>query len=119
MKERAERAQAVLADLAFGMPDVPLIDGTGTQHRPLTASPDELRSYTLGAQLSTPFDLAAAVRTGLREYAPDAVVLLGPGASISGALARRLISEGYRGVASRVDFDRLRDVGDPLLVTSD
>jgi malonyl CoA-acyl carrier protein transacylase len=117
MADRAERARRELADLAWWHPAVPLVDGRGAQHRPLTADPAELRDYTLGAQVTETFDLAAAVRVGLREYAPDAVVLLGPGTSIAGALAMTIIGDGYRGVASRADFDRLRDDGVPLLVT--
>jgi malonyl CoA-acyl carrier protein transacylase len=118
MADRAERARETLGhSLSFVAPVVPLIDGRGAPHRPLTADPAEIRDYTLGAQITETFDLAAAVRVGLREYAPDAVVLLGPGSSIAGALAMTLIREGYRGVTSRADFDRLRDDGVPLLVT--
>jgi len=118
MADRAERARAELADsLLWIPPAIPLIDGRGVQHRPLTADPREIRDYTLGAQITETFDLAAAVRVGLREYAPDAVWLLGPGTSIAGALAMKIVEEGYRGVTSRADFDRLSDDGVPLLVT--
>jgi len=105
---RSPAAREELADLAFGMPEVPLIDGRGAQHRPLTASPAELRDYTLGAQVASPFDLAAAVRVGLREYAPDEVVLLGPGTSIAGALGMTIVREGWRGIRSKAD---LREAG--------
>jgi hypothetical protein len=98
-------------------PTVPLIDGRGAQHRPLTADPREILDYTLGAQVTTTYDLAASLSVGLREYAPDAVVLLGPGESIGGAIGMALVREGYSGIRSKDDFARVQESDAPVLLS--
>lgn len=107
MQETSDRARVDLAGLAFRAPSVPLVDGHGTVHRPWSADPEALRAYTLGAQVTEPFDLRTAVRTALRHCAPDVVVALGPGNSLGGPLVAMLLEEGWRGARTREAFDAL------------
>lgn len=102
------RAFGDLAGLAWQAPRVPLVDGRGRVFRPWSASPEELRDYTLGAQVVEPYDFTASVRVALREYAPDAIVLLGPGGNLGGPVAQTLIADGWRGIASRAEFTRVQ-----------
>lgn len=105
-----------LGGLGWRAPEVPLVDGRGAQWRPLTTDPDELLEYTLGTQVVDTFDFAATVRVALREYAPDRIVLLGPGDSLGGAVAQVLVRERWRGIDSREAFlERQRQ--DPFLVS--
>lgn len=115
MTETAERAIADLADLPFRAPLVPLVDGTGRVWRPRISDPSALLFYTLGPQVTEPFDFTAAVRVGLREYAPDLVVLLGPGNPLGSIVAQILIAEGWSGLRSREDFMKRQET-DPLVV---
>ena len=55
--------------------------------------------------VTEPFDFDTAVVTALRHCAPDVVVCLGPGNSLGGPLARLLVWEGWRGLATREAFD--------------
>lgn len=112
--EVAERAGAALADLSFREPTVHLVDGRGCLHTPWSTDRRELAAYTLGHQLVAPFDLTAALRVGLRELAPDAVVLLGPGESIGGAIGQVLVEERIAGVTDKDAFQR-RQKEDPIL----
>jgi len=112
----AERAQQQLGDLDVRAPAVPLIDGRGVQWRPLTARAEQLRAYTLSTQVSETFDFTAAVRVALREYAPDRLVLLGPGESLGSAVAQVLIAERWQGIDSRQAFLE-RQADDPLVVS--
>lgn len=100
----ADRGRRELADLPLEAPRVPLIDGRGHVFSPLSARPRDLFDYTLGAQVVEPYDFTASVRVALREYAPDALLLLGPGDTLGGAIAQVLIGEGWRGLDSREAF---------------
>jgi len=103
MAATAERAQTDLADLPIRSPRITLFDGAGTMHRPW-ADPDALWEYTLGAQVTEPFDLEAAVGTAVAELGPDAIILPGPGDNLGGAIAQILIARRWRGLRDRKDF---------------
>ncbi len=109
------RAQEDLADLGFQSPRLPLVDGAGRVWRPLHGDPDGIRAYTLGEQIVAAFDLGLALRVALREYAPELIVLPGPGSNLGGAIAQTLIAEGWAGLRSREDF-LARQAEDPVLI---
>ena len=116
MDSVVERARAQLGDLGLRAPTVPLIDGRGVQWRPLTAGADDLRDYTLATQVTETFDFTAAVRVALREYAPERLVLLGPGESLGSAVAQVLIAERWQGIDSREAF-LARQAAEPVVVS--
>lgn len=116
MAGTSERARAELHDLAFRAPDVPLIDGRGHVFRPRWTDPVALADYTLGHQVVEAYDLTVAVRAALHHCAPDRVVVLGPGNSLGGPLARILVGDGWGGVRDRGGFDA-RQAADPLLLS--
>jgi len=111
----ADKARAQLARLSWGKPRVALIDGSGRRHSPWSASPEALRDYTLGQVLTTPYDVTLSVRVGLREYAPDRIVLPGPGNPLGSICGQILIEEGWRGLRSRADFDALQASESPIV----
>ncbi len=102
------RAQGDLADLAWDAPALPLVDGTGRIWRPRSADPSALARYTLTTQVVEPYDFTTSIRVALAEYAPDAVVLLGPGGNLGGAVAAAMIADGWKGVRSKEDFVALQ-----------
>ena len=104
LAETAARAANDLGDLNWRAPAVPLVDGRGAIFRPRSSDPAEIAAYTLGHQVIAPYDFTASVRVALREYAPDAIVLLGPGGNLGGPVAQALIAEGWRGLHSKADF---------------
>lgn len=108
MAATRQRAGAELAGLRWKAPDVPMVDGHGQLYRPRWAHPIVLRDYTLGAQVVEPYDFGLGLRTALREYAPDAVVLLGPGGNLGGASAQTLIAEGWKNIRSKAGFQGLQ-----------
>ena len=103
MRGTSERALGELADLALHSPGVPLVDGTGRVHQPW-ASADDLLSYTLVEQVLEPYDFTASVRSAMGEFAPDAVLLPGPGDTLGAPVAQALISCGWRGLRDKQDF---------------
>ena len=95
---------------------LPLVDGTGRIWRPRSADPVALARYTLTTQVVEPYDFTTAVRVALAEYAPDAVVLLGPGGNLGGAVAAAMIADGWKGVRSKEDFAALQKA-DPFVLS--
>ena len=113
----AEQARAKLADLEFRAPTTTLVDGRGARFTPWSTDPAELAAYTLGPQVCEPFDFTASVRVALREHAPDRLVCPGPGNTLGGVCGQILAEEGWRGIRSREDFDRVQASESPILVS--
>jgi acyl transferase domain-containing protein len=100
----AQRAQATITAAPFHAPAIPLIDGAGRIWRPHKSEPAALWGYTLGAQVTTPYDFTAAMRVSVREFAPERVIILGPGDTLGGAVAQSLIAVKWRGLDSKAAF---------------
>lgn len=115
MEPTSRRAYEVLSDLRWRAPDVSVIDGRGHVFRPLTTAPDHLRDYTLGHQVTRTYDFTTSLRVALREFAPDALVLLGPGDTLGGAIGMTLVEEGWSGIRSRADFLARQKSDDPIV----
>ena len=113
----AGTARTELAHLPWGAPAVPLVDGTGRSWRPFTAAPTGIAAWTLGDQVTAPFDFTAMVRAALGEYGPDVVVLPGPGEGLGGAVAQVMIEMGWRGLRCRDDFMAVQKSGAGPLIS--
>jgi len=111
----ANKAAAQLGRLEFRRPKITLVDGRGVLFSPWSTDPEELRAYTLGRQIRGPFSFTASVRVALREFAPERLALLGPGNTLGGVCGQILVMEGYRGITSREDFDRVQESDDPVV----
>jgi len=83
---------------------LPLIDGRGHLWLPGASNLAQLRDYTLGHQVVEVFDFSTALRNSLREFAPDAIIVLGPGQTLGGAVAQGLIANNWQGMRSKQDF---------------
>lgn len=113
----AARAAKRLGSLSWSAPDVTLIDGRGVRFTPWSTDPGELARQTLTEQPSATYDFARSLRVALREYAPDVVLLPGPGASLGEICAQILVAEGYRGIRSRADLEAAQSEGAPILLS--
>ena len=51
----------------------------------------------------------------MKEYAPDRIILLGPGDTLGGAIAQALIAIDWRGLGSKADFQAMQ-AADPFLL---
>ncbi|MHC4339663.1 MAG: hypothetical protein ACYSX0_05565 [Planctomycetota bacterium] len=111
----AQKARRRLEHLQFMSPKIPLIDGRGRQFTPLDTDPNELRAYTLGAQITTRYGFTTSVRVALREYAPDLLALPGPGNSLGGISGQIIVAEGWRGIRCRDDFESVQESDEPVV----
>ncbi|QOR39538.1 ACP S-malonyltransferase [Billgrantia diversa] len=109
LQEAVKReARRELASLPLRAPEVPMIDGRGHVWTPWSTDPERLWDYTLGEQLVAPYDFTAAVKVGVREFAPDRIVIPGPGATLGGATAQALIQLGWKGLDDKAEFQQLQ-----------
>lgn len=111
----SERGLADLPATLFGQPDIPLIDGRGHIWDRGASDVDALQHYTFGAQVVQTYDFTRAVQVGVREFAPECVIVLGPGTTLGGAVAQSLIGIGWQGLGSKADFTA-RQADDPYLL---
>jgi hypothetical protein len=88
----------------FKAPEIPLIDGRGHTWLPYSAAPSALHDYTLGQQVTSTYDFTTAVQAGMHEFAPDVVIVLGPGKTLGGAIAQSLIVDSWLDIANKADF---------------
>lgn len=100
----AVAAAREFSDLKLQAPHTTLVDGRGRLFSPWSTDLNELRRYTLGTQVTTPYDFTASVRVAMREFAPDQLVLPGPGNTLGGIVGQILVAEGWRGLRSKADF---------------
>ena len=115
MAATSERAIEEIA-LPFRAPHTPLIDGRGQVFRGWS-DPEDIEDWTLGAQVTDTFDLTACITTALGDYAPDAVLLPGPGESLGGPVAQVLIQLGWRGLRDRADFLEAQKSDAPVVLS--
>ena len=110
---------AAMAELPvdwFGNPRVPLIDGAGRIWHRWASPADALWRSTFAAQILTAYDFARAVQVAVKEFAPDHIVLLGPGDALGGAIAQALIAIRWLGITCKADFVA-RQTSSPFLLS--
>ncbi len=117
MRGSSERAMATLPADWFSGPSVPMIDGRGHVWRPFASAPAALHDYTFVAQILETYHFTRAVQVAVREYAPDRIILLGPGETLGGAIAQALIAIGWRGLESKADFQAKQASDEPILLS--
>lgn len=114
--EAIATAAATLPTMAWERPNVTLVDGRGARFTPWSTDPSELADQSIRRQGTVTSDLAASMRVVLREFAPDVVLLAGPGRSLGGACAQVVVMEGYRGLRTRATFEAAQGGPNPVLL---
>lgn len=112
----SDKAQAELPPSLFARPALPLVDGRGQIWRRLSSELAALWDYSFGHQILAPYDFALSVQVAVKEYAPDVIILPGPGDTLGGAIAQSLIGIGWQGITSKADF-MARQASDPVLLS--
>ena len=116
MAPTSPRAFDHVPPAGFRTPALPLIDGRGHVWSPQTSDPEALYRYTLGHQVVEPFDFTQAIAVGLKEFAPERVVVLGPGTTLGGAIGQVLVALRWHGIDAKDAFDA-RQAADPFLLS--
>ena len=112
----AELGRGALPAAMFAQPKYPLIDGRGAIWWPHATDTDALWEYTLGHQVTEPYDFTHAITIAAREFAPDLFIITGPGTTLGGAVAQSLILANWQGMASKSDFQTAQHT-EPFLIS--
>lgn len=115
LRDTSSQARQQLGIQMFESPTLPLIDGQGKIWQPYSTDPQALREYTLGPQVVETYDFSKAIEVALKEFAPEKVIVLGPGATLGGAIGQCMIEHRYTDMGCKADFiDRQKQ--DPVLL---
>ena len=116
LADTSTRAQEELGTLPMTAPKIPLVAGNG-QVFGQWADPKAILDYTLGAQVHDTYDFTKSIRAALGDYAPEAIVLPGPGDTLGGPIAQIMIQLGWRGLRDKQDFLDAQSSESPLLLS--
>lgn len=114
-KPVSDKGLAALGEDLFHQPRLPMIDGLGGIWHPKSTDLSALHAYTLGHQVTEPYDFTAAVRVAVREMMPDVVIILGPGTTLGGATAQSLVRCNWRGWQSKAQLQEAAKVQPRIL----
>jgi [acyl-carrier-protein] S-malonyltransferase len=101
---------------AFGAGAIPAVDGTGRIWSPKAFDPAAIYDYTLGAQINRTYNFTRAVEVAAAEFAPDKIIVLGPGTTLGAPVAQSLIASNWRGLTGKSDF-AARQKDSPFLLS--
>ncbi|NMP30192.1 ACP S-malonyltransferase [Thalassotalea sp. M1531] len=104
LQDTANKAQQLLSPALFDSPSIPLIDGLGNIWQPYSTDVNKLYHYTLQTQVVEPYQFSKAVEVAIKEYAPDKLIILGPGATLGGAVAQCLVADNWQGIKDKGSF---------------
>ncbi len=104
LNETSIKAKQLLSAHLFNAPKIPLIDGLGQIWQPYSCDTQALYDYTLGTQVVAPYNFTKAIEVAIKEFAPDKLIILGPGATLGGAVAQSLIKHHWLDFNCKADF---------------
>jgi len=99
----------------FQAPSIPMIDGRGAIWTKYATDSSALHQYTLGHQIVETYDFSKSVEVSIKEFAPDKLILVGPGSTLGAPIAQELIRHRWLGLSSKFDFSTLQKK-DPFLL---
>ncbi len=112
----SDKAKAELPASLFSSPAIPMVDGRGHIWRRFASDPAAIWEYSFGHQILAPYDFALSVQAAAKEFAPDVLILPGPGDTLGGAIAQALIGIEWQGIKGKSDF-MARQASDPILLS--
>ena len=101
----------------FGSVQTPLIDGRGHIWPAYCRDAAALQRYTLQHQVCQTYDFSLALQVAVKEFAPQHIIVLGPGGSLGGAVAQSLIDINWQGLTDKSDFLQLQQSAQPLVLS--
>lgn len=116
MESVSVNARSLLPASLFGNTQIPIIDGRGQIWTPFAYSAADIHTYTLHNQIVEPYNFAKSIEVALKQFAPDRVILTGPGGSLGPPVGQCLIQNKWYGLKSRDDFSA-RQEKDPILLS--
>ncbi len=116
MQTTSETARSLIPNGMFNSPRIPLVDGRAQSWFPLSSDATSLYEYTLGHQIVKTYQFSRAIQASVQEFAPDCLIIPGPGNTLGGATAQALIDIQWQGLTSKQDFIK-RQQNDPFILS--
>ena len=116
LKETSAKAMNLMAAGLFQAPTIPMIDGQGHIWKPYNTDTQALYDYTLGTQVHDQYNFSKAIEVAVKEFAPDKLIILGPGATLGGAVAQSLIQHDWQEMSCKQDFIDRQKGDDPFIL---
>jgi len=110
------KARELLKPDLFSQGSLPLIDGLGRIWQPGACSPEAIYNYTLNDQICQTYNYSKAIEVTVKEFAPDRLIILGPGTTLGAPTAQELIAHQWLGLASKEDFISMQEK-DPFILS--
>jgi [acyl-carrier-protein] S-malonyltransferase len=104
MQNASNQALKQWPESYFRPPTLPLIDGRGQIWQTSVKNSQQLQQYTLQHQVCQSYNFTLALQVAVKEFAPEHIILLGPGSSLGSAVAQSLININWHGLGSKQDF---------------
>lgn len=117
MQSASDKALNLWPAQQFSQPQLPLIDGKGQVWPSFGSSLNALQHYTLQHQVCQTYDFSLALQTAVKEFAPEHIILLGPGGALGGAVAQSLIQINWQGISSKQDFIAAQQAEVPYILS--
>lgn len=117
MQTAADKALTLWPATRFNQPQLPLIDGRGHIWPGYGCDLAALQQYTLQHQVCQFYDFSKALQVAVKEFAPEHIILLGPGAGAGSAVAQSLIQINWQGLTSKQDFIALQQQQIPYVLS--
>ncbi len=114
-KPISDKALDIFKSDMFGSPHIPLIDGRGHIWRSHATDNKAIYDYTLAHQVCEYYDFTRAVHVGMKEFAPDCIIILGAGTTLGGAVAQSLIQINWDGLSCKKDFTKRQESDNPII----
>lgn len=104
MREISYKALQQFSSDMFRAPQIPMIDGRGRIWHQDNFEAQALHHYTFGTQVCESYNFSKAVEVGCKEFAPDCIIILGPGTTLGPPTAQQLIKMQWLNFGSKADF---------------
>ncbi|MBT41457.1 MAG: malonyl CoA-ACP transacylase [Idiomarina sp.] len=117
MQQASQRALANWSVEHFNQPTLPLIDGRGHIWQRPAVDLKDLRDYTFNHQVAQAYNFTRALEVAVREFAPDKLLLLGPGNSLGGAVGQTLAMMNWRNIHDKQSFAQQQARDDAAVIS--
>ncbi|RUO76119.1 malonyl CoA-ACP transacylase [Idiomarina seosinensis] len=108
MQAASDRALKKWSVKQFQQPKTPLIDGRGFCWQLPGIDLDAIRQYTFQHQVTETYDFTRALQVAIHEFAPDHLILLGPGNSLGGAAGQVASMLNWQGITNKSSFNNIQ-----------
>lgn len=119
LTEISLKAKKELGIEYFSTPHLPLIDGRGKIWSGFSSDLYDLWDYTLGHQVDHTYDFSKCIDVAVKEFAPDHLIITGPGMTMGGAVAQVLIKNKLKNIYNKNDFKLLQENSPYIVSMSD